>query len=221
MTAAHRAARTTRTVRTAAAVLAVLALGGCGIRSTPVPVDAGAAPSRASCAAPGAGEARQPGDEVIRVDVFLVCGGGVEPVERTVPVKAGERGPDARLRTARALLDELQESPSRAEDEAGFGTAVPHTLEVLAPAEEDSRETLRLSQEPGRLPPFALAQIVCTFAGTAATGQEPTVVLGGPGPESGAGPGPDENRGMPSAHSCTDALRSGPETAETAGAPPS
>ncbi|PJE96711.1 hypothetical protein CUT44_16910 [Streptomyces carminius] len=217
MTTAHR------TARAVAVVLAALTLGGCGIRSTPVPVDAGAAPSRVSCAAPGAGEARQPGDEVIRVDVFLVCGGGVEPVERTVPVKAGEQGPDVRLRTARALLDELQESPSRAEDEAGFGTAVPHTLEVLAPDEEDSRETLRLSQEPGRLPPFALAQIVCTFAGTAATGQEPAVVLGGPGPGPGTGaePEPEEGRGAPSAYSCTDALRNGPEAAGTAGAPPS
>ncbi|HZG02531.1 MAG TPA: hypothetical protein VE546_02945 [Streptomyces sp.] len=208
MTAATTARRTARTV---AAALAALALAGCGIRSTPVPVDAGPAPSRASCAAPGDGEEGRPGDGAVPADVFLVCGGGVTAVERAVSPENGKPGRATRLGTARALLDELQESPSRAEDEAGFSSAVPESLEVSGPQRGDPGETLRLSEEPGGLPPFALAQIVCTFAGTAAAGRDDSVVLGGPA-EGGKG-------GPPRAYACTGALRGDPEAGRTAGTP--
>jgi hypothetical protein len=204
--------RTARGLRTAAVALAALALGGCGIRSTPVPVDAGPAPSRVSCAAPGTGEEQYPGDGVVRVDVFLVCGGDVTAVERTVPLEGAEPGRDTRLGAARELLDELRKSPSRAEVEAGFSSAVPAGLEVTGPEGDDPEGTLRLSAAPGGLPPFALAQIVCTFAGTAATGRDDSVVLGGPAEDDGGGE-------PPLGYSCTGALRGGPEAAETAGTP--
>ncbi|MGK5451055.1 hypothetical protein [Streptomyces radiopugnans] len=203
--------RTAPGLRAAAAALAALALGGCGIRSTPVPVDAGPAPSRASCAAPAAEEERRPGDGTVRADVFLVCGGAVSPVERTVPLGGSEPGPDTRLETARELLDELRENPSRAEREAGFGSSVPGELEIGGPGDGDPGGTLRLSRDPGGLPSFALAQIVCTFTGTAAAGQEDSVVLGGPARDGGGDP--------PLRYSCTEALRGSPEAAKTAGTP--
>ncbi|GAA2395672.1 lipoprotein [Streptomyces glaucosporus] len=201
-----------RTVRTVAAVLAALAIGGCGIRSTPVPVDAGPAPSRASCTPPAPDGERAGGGTVLAV--FLVCGGEVIAVERAVPLEeppGEETGRDARLRTARALLEELREAPSRAEDEAGFGSAVPGDLEVGGPSGGDPKEALRLDRDPGGLPPFALAQVVCTFAGTAATGRDGTVTLGGPA-RDGDGGGLLE-------YSCTRALRGDPEAARTAGTP--
>ncbi len=105
----------------------------------------------------------------------------------------------------------MRKPPSRAEDEAGFGTSVPEGLEVRGPAEGDPDEALRLSEEPGGLPPFALAQIVCTFAGTDAAGREDSVVLAGP-----TGDGAD---GRPMEYSCTRALRGGPEATKPTGSP--
>ncbi|WP_101256441.1 hypothetical protein [Streptomyces barkulensis] len=211
--------RTAPVLRASAAALAALALGGCGIRSTPVPVDAGPAPSRASCAAPAAEEERGPGGGSVRADVFLVCGGAVSAVERTVapggpeqgPGPGPESGPDTRLETARELLKELRENPSRAEREAGFGSSVPGDLEVTGPGDGDPGGTLRLSRDPGGLPSFALAQIVCTLTGTAAAGRDGSVVLGGPVRDGGGEP--------PLRYSCTDALRGSPEAAKTAGTP--
>ncbi|MBN3931057.1 hypothetical protein IQ279_15685 [Streptomyces verrucosisporus] len=209
------ARRTAPGLRASAAALAALALGGCGIRSTPVPVDAGPAPSRASCTAPAVEDEGGPGDEGVRADVFLVCGGTVSAVERTVaPGGSGpdaEPGPEARLETARELLRELRRNPSRAEREAGFGSSVPGDLEIGGPGDGDPGEALRLSRDPGGLPSFALAQIVCTFTGTAAVGRDGSVVLGGPDRDGGGEP--------PLRYSCTDALRGSPEAAKTAGAP--
>lgn len=207
MTAVHRGARVPRAAT--AAALAVLVLGGCGIRSTPVPVDAGEAPSRVPCSAPGAEEESHPGDGTVRADVYLVCGGGLASVERSVPVDGSGTGARVRLATARALLAELRRTPSRTERDAGFGTSVPKGLEVAGPGAGDPAEVLRLSRDPGGLPPFALAQIACTFAGTAAAGQQASVVLAGP----------EGGRGEPLAYSCTSELRGSPEAARTAGVP--
>ncbi|HEX5566138.1 MAG TPA: hypothetical protein VFY14_04235 [Streptomyces sp.] len=205
-----------RTVRTAAAVLAVIALGGCGIRSTPVPVDAGPAPSRASCAAPDTNETHRPGDGIIRTEVFLVCSGGVAAVQRAVPLNGGKPGRATRLGMARELLDELRRKPSPAESEAGFGSSVPNTLRVSGPEEGDPEEALRLSEAPAELPPFALAQIVCTFAGTAAIGQGGSVVLGGP---AQGGDGRGGGGEPPLSYACTGELRHSPDAAKTAGTP--
>ncbi|MGY1454439.1 hypothetical protein [Streptomyces sp. SS8] len=209
--------RTAPGLRASAVALAALALGGCGIRSTPVPVDAGPAPSRASCTAPAVEDERDPGDGSVRADVFLVCGGTVSAVERTVtpggsePEPGSGPGTDARLATARELLRELRRNPSRAEREAGFGSSVPGDLEIDGPGDGDPGETLRLSRDPGGLPSFALAQIVCTFTGTAAVGRDGSVVLGGPARDGGGEP--------PRRYSCTDALRGSPEAAKSAGTP--
>ncbi|GAA3621019.1 hypothetical protein ACG5V6_05410 [Streptomyces chitinivorans] len=211
--------RTAPGLRASAVALAALALGGCGIRSTPVPVDAGPAPSRASCTAPAVEDERDPGDGGVRADVFLVCGGNVSAVERTVapggsepdPEPGSEPGPEARLETARELLRELRRNPSRAEREAGFGSSVPGDLEIDGPGDGDPGQTLRLSRDPGGLPSFALAQIVCTLTGTAAVGRDGSVVLGGPARDGGGEP--------PLRYSCTDALRGSPEAARTAGTP--
>ncbi|MTE20724.1 hypothetical protein F0L17_16725 [Streptomyces sp. TRM43335] len=189
--------------------MVAFALGGCGIRSTPVPVDAGGAPSRVPCSAPGAEGEPRPGDGTVRMEVHLVCGGAVAPVERSVPVDGTGTDRETRLATARELLDELGKNPSRAERDAGFGTSVPGGLEVTGPGAGDPAETLRLSRDPGGLPPFALAQIVCTFTGTAAAGRQESVVLGGP----------EEAGGEPLAYSCTAALRGSPDAARTAGVP--
>lgn len=205
-----RATRVPRIARAAAvAALAAFALGGCGIRSTPVPVDAGGAPSRVPCSAPGTEGEPHPGDGTVRADVYLVCGGGLASVERSVPVDGTGTGGETRLTTARELLDELQRSPSRAERDAGFSSSVPRDLEVDGPGEGDPEQVLRLNRDPSRLPPFALAQVVCTFVGTAAAGQQETVVLGGP--EGAAG--------EPLVYSCTSELRGSPDAAGTAGSP--
>ncbi|MET9291284.1 hypothetical protein [Streptomyces sp. NPDC003077] len=172
---------TPRAWRRAAALAALaLAAAGCGIRGTSVPVDAGPAPSRVSCKAPQVpGGPGAEGAASVPVKVFLVCGSTLTEVTRTVPVPRGGTGTD-RLRTARALLDELQERPGRAEEEAGFSTSVPENLEVGAAHPGDPANALRLSVRPEDLPSFALAQIVCTYGGSAALGKTRAAVLGGP-----------------------------------------
>lgn len=200
-----------RAAATAVPALALLGavLAGCGIRPTSVPVDAGAAPSRVACDLPeNAGRAgRAPeGDGAVRV--YLVCDTRVAAVAR-----AG-RLPQGRLAAARALLGQLRSEPQPAEEEAGFTTAVPHALRVEAGRADDPVGTLRLSTPPARLPSFALAQVVCTFAGTpAASARKDTVVLGGP-----VGHGPDA-ADRPRRYTCTAALRTDPDPAPTAGAP--
>lgn len=198
------------TARSAArAVPAVALLGavlaGCGIRPTSVPVDAGAAPSRVACDLPeNAGRTTRTPSGAGTFRVYLVCDTRVAAVTRT------GRLPTGHLSAARVLLGQLRAEPEPAEDEAGFTTAVPHGLRVRGSAADDPVGTLRLSTPPGRLPPFALAQLVCTFAGTpAAAAQDDTVVLAGP-PGGTVGP---------RRYSCTAALRADPDPTPTAGAP--
>ncbi len=191
---------------TAAAAGVLLAAGtaGCGIRATSVPVDAGAAPSRVSCAVPQAAPAtRSPG--TLTADVYLVCSQRVSPVRRTVRDLGGDR-----LGTARILLAELQRKPEQAEEKGGFASEVPGGLTVGGPAPGDPPESLRLSQEPEDLPSYAVGQLVCTFAGTAAGAADRSVVLGGPDP------------GTPARrYRCDDALRTRPDAGSTAGSTPS
>ncbi|MEU9979622.1 hypothetical protein [Streptomyces sp. NPDC050856] len=165
-------------------VLAAALVTGCGIRTTTVPVDGGAAPSRLPCSVSGeGGGSRTPGPGV-SVRVYLMCASGLEAVDRQVPAPDG-RGADARVAAARALLGQLRAEPSRSEREAGFTTYVRPPLTVSGSRDGDPAGALRLSRQPEDLPPAALSQIVCTYAengtthGTAVTGG--TVVLGGPG----------------------------------------
>lgn len=186
-------------------------LSGCGIRPTSVPVDAGAAPSRVSCVLPGDREtAGEAGKGNLPVRVYLACGSRVSPVERRVALPDGDDS--ERLPVARGLLDALQAPPDAEEDAAGFRTAVPRHLTVQGPAEEDPPGALRLSMPLRDLPEFALAQIVCTYTDTAASGTDQSVLLGGPAEGDGAGEGDPPQR-----FDCGTELRTRPEAAATAG----
>ncbi|MFF4737451.1 hypothetical protein ACFY2W_16475 [Streptomyces sp. NPDC001262] len=172
-----------------------LLLAGCGIRGTAVPVDAGSAPSRATCVVrPGAQNALPTGS--VTVSVQLVCTSQLLPVTRAVVLPADG---DA-VQAASVLLEELRRQPSPAEDEAGFSTSVQARVTVGAPHKGDPAGTLRLNIAPDQLPAVALAQLVCTFGGTAAADGRGTVVLGGPGDED------------PKGYQCTDELRTHPES---------
>nr|WP_202541289.1 hypothetical protein [Streptomyces sp. SID2563] len=159
-----------------AALCAVLA-AGCGIRTTSVPVDAGAAPSRVPCAMP-AGDAASQAGRGIPVQVYLVCAAQLVTVDRAVQVQEAKSD---RLAVATELLDELRRQPTADERQAGFSTDVPGTLRVFAPRLGDAKDALRLNEQPEDLPAEALAQVVCTFADSEALTPGDTVTLGGPG----------------------------------------
>ncbi|MGK5639494.1 hypothetical protein ACSNOK_14455 [Streptomyces sp. URMC 126] len=183
-----------RTARTAAltAVLCALA-AGCGIRGTAVPVDAGSAPSRASCLTRPGPATPPPNGPALTVQ--LLCASQLTPVVRQHAGPGAERPVDM----ARALLDELRRQPSSAEEATGLSTDVPQRLTVSGPRRDDPAGTLRLSTPPDELPQLGLAQIVCTFAGTAAAENRRSVLLGGPGGEA------------PRSYVCTDDIRAHPE----------
>ncbi|WP_228470873.1 hypothetical protein [Streptomyces alkaliphilus] len=199
---------------TGLALLLALSAAGCGIRSMDVPVDAGPAPSRASCTAPeGAGE----------VDVYLVCGSRVESVPRDVPLpdpapfegeapgeptEPAEVSAAERLAVAGRLLRELQAEPPEEEQAAGFSSAVPEDLRVTGPLGSDPERLLRLSLHPDDLPAFALVQIICTFAHTRPVGDGTSVLLAGPAETEDR-----EARG----YTCASSLRNRPENAPNAG----
>ncbi|WUS98847.1 hypothetical protein OHA46_20165 [Streptomyces sp. NBC_00708] len=159
-----------------AALCAVLATG-CGIRTTSVPVDAGAAPSRVPCAMPAEDVASQ-AEQGIPVQVYLVCASQLVAVDRAVQVQEAKSD---RLRIATALLDELRVRPTADERRAGFSTDVPKSLRVSGPHAGDAKDALRLSEQPEDLPAEALAQIVCTFTESEPLTTGETVTLGGPG----------------------------------------
>ncbi|NUK24460.1 hypothetical protein HRW23_04070 [Streptomyces lunaelactis] len=174
----------TRRPAAALAVLAVLAstalIGGCGIRSTQVPVDAGPAPSRVPCEVSGGSVTPQAQQQGVPVRVYLVCASQLESVDRTAEIPE-QKATGSRLRFAQALLDQLIEAPSDPEQEAGFATYVRGPLVLSGAREGDPAGTLRLSRQPEDLPASALAQIVCTFAESVAAATDGSVLLGGPG----------------------------------------
>jgi hypothetical protein len=186
-----------------AALLALLPLaGGCGIRSTTVPVDAGPAPTRVSCQVPKVRDSPNLGDAAL-MRVYLVCGGQVTSVQRVVPVPRQMAG---RLAQVREMVRQLQRSVLGEEAKAGFDTRVPATLEVLGPQPGDPQDALRLSQPLADLPSFALAQIVCTLADSPYASAGKTVVLGGDTPNS-----------QVRSYTCTPELRTRPQAADSAG----
>lgn len=168
--------RRMRSFAAAAGLTAVLA--GCGIRSTEVPTDYGAAPSRVPCVMSGSGIASRSGSGV-PVEVYLVCAAQLVNVDRELQLRTDKATTD-RVRIAQALLDELAAPPSEPEKQAGFATDVRGGTTVSGPRAGDPEEALRLSSRPEDLSAFALAQIVCTLAGNAASGDH-AVVMGGPG----------------------------------------
>lgn len=174
----RRDARPGRATAFAAAVACVALAAGCGIRSTSVPVDAGAAPSRVPCRTSGTDSGNQP-PESLTVQVYLVCASQLATVERTVEVDESESD---RLRVARALLAQLQQAPSAEERRAGFSTLVPAKLRVDDARRGDPKGALRLSEQPEDLPAEALAQLVCSYAESeVAVDRGGSVLLGGPG----------------------------------------
>ncbi|MEU0086443.1 hypothetical protein [Streptomyces sp. NPDC006274] len=158
----------------------VLALGGCGIRTTQVPVDAGPAPSRVPCEVSGSSISPQAQEQGVPVRVYLMCAAQLVPVDRTAEI-VESRAADSPPAFAQAVLDELLEEPSPPEQEAGFTTYVRGPLRVNGARGDDPAGTLRLSRQPEDLPTPALAQIVCTLAESRAAGEGGAVLLGGPG----------------------------------------
>jgi hypothetical protein len=196
--------RRTRSGTAAAAALALGALPlltGCGIRTTTVPVDAGPAPSRVSCAVPRA--TTSPAQDSVVRQVYLVCSMQTAPVPRAVPVRQGRID---RIGQVRELLAQVQRSPLTAEAKAGFSTAVPGSLVVTGPLRGDPAQTLRLSQPADELPSFALAQIICTLAADPVVSPTQTVLIGGPAPGSAI-----------RSYTCTSDLRTRPDAADGAG----
>ncbi|MEU3611153.1 hypothetical protein ABZ725_02395 [Streptomyces sp. NPDC006872] len=185
-------------------VLAGLAglLGGCGIRATEVPTDFGPAPSRVRCSLPEPDITSQAARAGVPVQVFLLCGSSLVAVDRSVRVPDGAADSERRVVVAQGLLDQLAESPSAAEKEAGYTTDVRGGMSVSGPRPRDPDDALRLSTSPGDLTSFALAQVVCTFSDSAAAEGDGSVVLGGPGS--------DPLR----RYACTDEVRSRPGSTE-------
>uniref|UniRef100_UPI0006E2D7C1 hypothetical protein n=1 Tax=Streptomyces albus TaxID=1888 RepID=UPI0006E2D7C1 len=158
------------------------------------------------------------------VRVYLVCGSRVSPVEREVRMPGG-RSAAERLPVARKLLAELKRQPRATEEAAGFETAVPDDLTVDGAADGDPDEALRLNRPLGELPPFALAQLVCTYADTAVADADDGVILGGPAGDgrSRSDDGDDGDAGADRAaaplqrYECNAALRTSPEEAVGSG----
>lgn len=186
-------------------VVVALLAAGCGIRGTSVPVDAGAAPSRASCRAPEAGRAAE-GAGRVSVRIYLLCTSRILSVNRNAQLSE-KKAPIERVEVARSLLEQLRQPPTAAESSAGFSTAVEDWVTVSGPAKGDPAGALRLSRPPEELPSTALAQIICTFAGSAAGDEERKVVLGGP----------DSDRDPLKRYACTEEMRSRPEVAVNSG----
>ncbi|MER5890889.1 hypothetical protein ABT160_44320 [Streptomyces sp. NPDC001941] len=168
-----------RARHTAAAAVLLLLATGCGIRTTSVPVDAGAAPSRVPCSLSGDRVATQ-SQGGLPVRVYLVCAAELVAVDRTAAIDV-DKGVADRVRVAQALLDQLDAEPGEGEREAGFSTSLRRPLVVSAARRGDPAGTLRLSRQPEDLPAVGLAQLVCTFAESEAAATAGTVVLGGPG----------------------------------------
>ncbi|MDF3298235.1 hypothetical protein [Streptomyces tropicalis] len=184
----------------ALAVLAVL-LGGCGIRSTEVPTDFGAAPSRVPCSLSEPDVSTQ-ASRGVPVQVFLLCGSSLVTVDRSVRVPDGTADVKRRVMVAQGLLDQLAETPSPGERDAGYTTDVRGGMSVTGPGPGDPEDTLRLSTAPAELTSYALAQIVCTFSDSAAAEGDGSVILGGPAGKA------------PRRYACTGEVRSRPGTTE-------
>ncbi|MER5587615.1 hypothetical protein [Streptomyces asoensis] len=173
-------------------------LAGCGIRATEVPTDFGPAPSRVRCSLADPDVTTQATRAGVPVQVFLLCGSSLVAVDRSVRVPNGAADFERRVLVAQGLLDQLAESPSAAEKEAGYTTDVRGGMTVSGPGVRDPDDALRLSTSPENLTSYALAQLVCTFSDSAAAEGDGSVILGGPG------------TAPPHRYQCTDEVRSRP-----------
>jgi hypothetical protein len=177
-------------------------LAGCGIRATEVPTDFGPAPSRVRCSLAEPDAAARDTTTGTAGRVLLLCGSSLVTVERTVRVPDGTPGAERRVLVAKGLLAQLSAPPSAAETEARYTTDVPGGITVSGPRAGDPAGTLRLSTAPGDLTSYALAQVVCTVAGSEAAEDDGSVILAGP----------DER--APRRYTCTDEVRTRPGSNE-------
>ncbi|MEU8585402.1 hypothetical protein AB0C59_00075 [Streptomyces sp. NPDC048664] len=178
----HRARPTTGggVRRWLAVPLLAAALAGCGIRPTQVPTDFGPAPSRVPCALSGTDVTAESGHRGIPVQVFLLCSSQLVTVDRAVRIPDGTAEAARRVLVAQGLIDQLAATPSPAETQAGYTSSVTSGIKVGGPRGKDPADTFRLSVPPQNLTPYALAQIVCTFANSEATAADDgSVVLAG------------------------------------------
>ncbi|MEU3555573.1 hypothetical protein [Streptomyces fragilis] len=160
-------------------VIPAALIAGCGIRATEVPVDSGPAPSRKPC--PVSDPSPVPSNDArVPVRVYLLCAGQLTLVERTVGLPGNTEGASRRTLVAQGLLDELARPPLPGEAADGYRTLVPFGTGVQGHRRGDPAEAFRLNVRPDRLRDGALAQIVCTFAESAATQGAGSVILGGP-----------------------------------------
>ncbi|MGY0492172.1 hypothetical protein [Streptomyces sp. WG-D5] len=177
--------------------LAGALLAGCGIRPTEVPTDFGAAPTRVGCALSGSDEVEAQAGGEFPVQVYLVCTSQLVTVDRTITLERGQS--TDRVVVARELLAQLEADPSGEERTAGYTSDVRPGIKVSGAREGDPADALRLSAPPDDLSPYALAQIVCTFANSAVTSEDDErVVLGGPEDDSVR------------EYTCTDAVKARP-----------
>ncbi|WP_338699839.1 hypothetical protein V2W30_24735 [Streptomyces sp. Q6] len=177
--------------------LTAVLLSGCGIRSTEVPTDFGAAPTRVGCSLSHSDDVQGRAGGEFPVQVYLVCTSQLVTVDRTVTLELDSSSD--RVLVAQALLAQLGKALTATEKEAGYSTDVAAATKVSGPLKGDPADALRLSTPPDDLSPNALAQIVCTFANSKVTTDgSDHVVLGGP-----AG---DPLR----SYECTDAVKARP-----------
>ncbi|MCX3059370.1 hypothetical protein [Streptomyces beihaiensis] len=187
----------------AGALVLAAALAGCGIRSTGVPTDFGAAPTRVGCTLSGSDVTPRAAGE-FPVQVYLVCTSQLVTVDRTI--RLGHDRAFGRVGISNELLAQLTRKPTAEESRAGYSSEVRKGLKVTGPHAGDPSNALRLTTSPDDLSPVALAQIVCTLANNKVTTQgDEKVTLGGPGD--------DPLR----TYACTDALKARPGFPATTG----
>ncbi|MDI3423566.1 hypothetical protein [Streptomyces luteolus] len=192
----------TRRLLARGALAALLAAGvaGCGIRATEVPTEFGPAPSRVPCVSTAADiTTTRAQTGTVPQEIFLVCGSQLVRVDRAV--RLSDSAAQDPVQVAQALLAELGEPPTEAEDQAGFTSDVKGHPKVTGPRGDDPSRALRISTPPERMSPYELAQIVCTFAQSVAAERDDSVLLGGTGQDSPL-----------RRYECTEELRARPGT---------
>ncbi|MDI3385566.1 hypothetical protein QIS99_04950 [Streptomyces sp. B-S-A8] len=199
MTAPTRTRARLGPVRAALATLLAAGAAGCGIRATEVPTDFGPAPSRVPCVSTAADVTTRTGTGTLPEEIFLVCGSQLVRVDRAVRISATDA--EDPVKVAQALLAELREPLTEAEEQAGFTSDVKGDPKISGPRGDDPPKALRISTPPERMSPYELAQIVCTFAQSVAAERDDSVLLGGTGQDSPL-----------RRYECTDELRSRPGT---------
>lgn len=157
--------------RVLAAAAALLALGGCGVpeedeavvaRDEDVPFGL-LAPSTTTTSTTSTTVPEVPLDRI--VDICLVDGDGVVPVERILP----------RRRTLDEVVEALRRGPTPEEGDDGLTTALPGP-EVIGPVSlAGGTATVALggtfAEVPAPTQMLAIAQLVCTLTGQPGVGQ--------------------------------------------------